>query len=104
MLRAVDIKQVLLQTNSMEKVQQTQQQHPEMQQRYLDIHLTEERKLLQETVDNSSDTEEARIRKKKEREEQRRAAKDPQEKGRKETPAPEDDGDGVQGAHIDIRV
>ncbi len=104
MLRAVDIKQVLLQTNSMERVQQTQQQHPEMQQRYLDIHLTEERKLLQETVDNADDTEEARIRKKKEREEKRRAAGNRQEQGRKETPQPEDDGDGAQGSHIDIRV
>jgi hypothetical protein len=104
MLRAVDIKQVLLQTNSMERVQQTQQQHPEMQQRYLDIQLTEERKLLQETVDNTEDTEETRIRKKKERQDQRRAARSRQEKGRKKMPEPEDDGDGAQGTHIDIRV
>lgn len=104
MLRAVDVKQVLLQTHSMEKVQQTQQQHPDMQQRYLDIQLTEERKLLQETVDHPGDTEETRIRKKKEREEKRRAAGGRREKGRKARPEPGDNADGPQGTHIDIRV
>ena len=59
MLRGIDVKQVFLQTNSVEKVQQTQQQHPDMQQRYLEIQLGEEKKVQKEHVNYSEESEKA---------------------------------------------
>ncbi len=38
MLRAVDVQQVLLQTTSVERIQQTQQQQSDLQQRYVAMH------------------------------------------------------------------
>jgi len=104
MIRAVDIKQILVQSNSMERVQQAQQQHPEMQQRYLDIQLSEENKLLKESVKNAQEADEARVGKKEEQESPRRNAKDRREHGKPEAPDQEDSGDGLQGTHVDIRV
>ncbi len=72
MLRAVDLQQVLMQSNSVERVQQVQQQHPDIQQRYFDAQLSEERKLRQEQVKDTEETERARIREKEEQERRRR--------------------------------
>lgn len=72
MLRAVDLQQVLMLSNSMERVQQAQQQHPDMQQRYFGVQLSEERKLRQEQVKDTEETERARIREKEEEERKRR--------------------------------
>ncbi len=72
MLRAVDLQQVLMQSNSVERVQQAQQQHPDIQQRYFDVQLNEERKLRQEQVKDTEETERARIREKEEQERRRR--------------------------------
>ncbi|HRR41703.1 MAG TPA: hypothetical protein P5244_10775 [Syntrophales bacterium] len=99
----LDIKQVLLQINSVERVQQVQQQHPEMQQRYLDIQLGEEKKLLKENVshaDNTNKTEEKRIR---EREKLGRKSGDRRE-GRKGRPDEGEGEDGAPGGHVDVRV
>jgi len=72
MLRAVDLQQVLMQSNSVERVQQAQQQQPDIQQRYFDVQLNEERKLRQEQVKDTEETERARIREKEEQERRRR--------------------------------
>lgn len=72
MLRAVDLQQVLMQSNSVERVQQVQQQQPDIQQRYFDVQLNEERKLRQEQVKDTEETERARIREKEEQERRRR--------------------------------
>ena len=61
MLRAIDIQHVLVQSNSMERVQQTQQQHPDQQQRYLDIQGKEEKKLSKEMVKNTDEPDHARV-------------------------------------------
>ena len=42
MVRAIDAQQVILQSNMAEKVQQIQQQNPDMQQRYFALQLSEE--------------------------------------------------------------
>ncbi len=104
MMRGVDIKQILIQSNSMERVQQVQQQNPEMQQRYLDIQLSEERKLHKENVHNAEETEEARIRKRKEEESARRDQEEQAERRKKEARGPDEESDGTQGERIDIRV
>lgn len=72
MLRAVDLQQVLMQSNSVERVQQVQQQQPDIQQRYFDVQLNEERKLRQEQVKDTEETERARIREKEEQERRRK--------------------------------
>lgn len=43
MTSPIDRQQSILQSNIMERIQQVQQQHPEMQQRYFENHLSQER-------------------------------------------------------------
>jgi hypothetical protein len=57
MVRSIDVQQVLLQTNSIERVQQVQQQHPNVQQRYFEDRLSRQRKEHQETVNKARDAE-----------------------------------------------
>ena len=109
MLRGIDVKQVFLQTNSVEKVQQTQQQHPDMQQRYLEIQLGEEKKVQKEHVNYSEEAEKARIGQKKEEEKRQGAQKrKPDETseipGGAETKAEESKEGRTETIHIDIKV
>jgi hypothetical protein len=105
MLRPVDLQQILTQSNSMERVQQTQQQHPDMQQRYFSVQLSEERKLLKEAVKNSEETEKAKIRDQEEKERNKRKTHSEQEGGEKaEIKQDPGDPDCEQGGLIDIRV
>jgi hypothetical protein len=78
MLRAVDLQQVLMQTTSVERIQQTQQQQSELQQRYVATHASEEKKLLKEKVKESDESDKARMRREEERERKRRMARDHQ--------------------------
>lgn len=57
MLRSVHLPQGLLQANMVERIQQTQQQHPDMQQRYFEIALAKEKKRAEETVPDSEKAE-----------------------------------------------
>jgi len=114
MLRGIDVKQVFLQTNSVEKVQQTQQQHPDMQQRYLEIQLNEEKKVQKEQVNYSGEAEKARIGQKKEEEQRKGAPKGEQKRnpdeeaggtGQAQNEESQDKLDGRAGpTHIDIKV
>jgi hypothetical protein len=115
MLRGIDVKQVLLQTNSVEKVQQTQQRHPEMQQRYLEIQIGEEKKIQKESVNFSEEAEKTRIGPKQEEEKRKGARKGEQGGNQDDTgettggrSPDEGDGDrrdGLPGVvHIDIKV
>ena len=105
MLRAVDVQQALLQSSSVERVQQTQQQQPDMQQRYFEVQVGQEKKALREKVKDTDSSDRARIREEEE-ERQRRHAKGGRAKP--EAPGPdaaeEDDGERDQGRRIDIRV
>lgn len=106
MLRATDIQQILVQSNSIERVQQAQQQHPDMQQRYFSVQLSEERKLLKETVKNTEEAEKSRIKSREEEERRQKRAKageeHPGKMGKKHEKGPSDDVE--QGALIDIKV
>jgi hypothetical protein len=104
MLRAVDINQIVFQSHSMEKVHQAQQQHPEMQQRYLDIQLSEEKKQLKEHVSHAQDAEEVRVGMKEERGSSNGKARERQERGKQEALDTEDAEDGRQGTYVDIKV
>jgi len=104
MLRAVDMQQVLLQSHTSEKVQQTLQQHPDRQQRYFELHLQEEKKLLKEKVKDSEEVDHAAIHEQQEREGRRDAREEnSEEKSKTDQPAAASDEDeGVH--HINIRV
>ncbi|MGZ3577894.1 MAG: hypothetical protein ACXWMI_01060 [Syntrophales bacterium] len=106
MLRPVDLQQILTQSNSMERVQQTQQQHPDMQQRYFSVQLSEERKHLKEAVKNSEETEKSKIRGEEEKEKRQKKTKsDAESAGKMEMKQePENPDDVEQGGLIDIKV
>lgn len=103
MVRPLDLQQIILQSNPVEKIQQAQQKHPEMQQRQFDLELAEEKKLQQEKTRQLHESEQARIR----REEQRQGRREGDRKGRQnpessqgqvQEDAPE------QGGRIDVKV
>jgi hypothetical protein len=106
MLRAVDVQQILLQTTSVERIQQTQQQQSDLQQRYVAVHTSEEKKLLKEKVKESDETEKARIQREEDRERKRRSARDFRHADEKpHHPPGEDEASGDdQGGRINIRV
>lgn len=106
MLRAIDAQQVILQSNATERVQQTQQQHQDMQQRYFELQLSEEQRLLKEKVKNTKESEEARIKEEQERKRQMAGEHRQKEHQEKKSPAPEDLGEDEpeQGGHINIKV
>ena len=103
MLRAIDIQHVLVQSNSAERVQQAQQQHPDQQQRYLDVQVKEEKKLSKETVKDAENADHARVQEKEEQERSQHHAGG-QQKHEKSDPEKKDPEDDEHGGIIDIRV
>lgn len=104
-MRSVDVQQLFLQSTAVEKAQQLQQQHPEMQQKYLAMQLTEERRLSQEKVAHAEETERTQLREREERrrrkqaEAERHVPKEAVSQEGTDSQAPDEQGD-----HIDIRV
>jgi hypothetical protein len=90
----------------MEKVQNVQQQHPDMQQRYLNIQLTEERRLQKEKVKDLEKKDEAVIKDTFDREEKKREMKDQHAKEDQESLDPDEnpDEEPLPGSHIDIKA
>jgi len=72
MVRAIDLQQSILQTSSTEKIQQIQQQHSDMQQRYIQLHLSEEDRLARERVNHFKEADKAKIRKKEEKQDRQK--------------------------------
>jgi type IV secretory pathway VirB4 component len=72
MVRAIDVQQSILQTSSTEKIQQIQQQHADMQQRYFQLKLSEEDRLAQEKIREFEEAEKTKIRKRQEKENKRK--------------------------------
>jgi hypothetical protein len=70
MLKPIDIQQIIIQTDQTAKVQHVLQQHPEMQQRYLEIQSREQRRLIKKTVRNAEETKQLSIRDDQEKEKQ----------------------------------
>jgi hypothetical protein len=100
MLKAIDVQQVIIQ---IEHAGNVQQQHPEMQQRYLEIQSREEKKLMQEKVNNAEETRRARIRE-DEKKEKRRKEGDHTEKEMKGLNEEQRQSTPQQGEHINITV
>jgi len=61
MVKSIGLQQGLLQTNSIERIQQVQQQHPDTQQRYFEIEMEREKKRAKEKVENMEKPEQMRI-------------------------------------------
>lgn len=101
----IDLRQVLAQTNATERVQQIQQQHPDMQQRYFALQQGEERKLRHEQVEQSEDTEKTLIRDRQQRSKQRKEAGAQENKDEKDLTGAQKDGSASgQGGLVDIKV
>ncbi len=62
MVKSIGLQQGLLQTNSIERIQQVQQQHPDTQQRYFEMEMEREKKRAKEKVETMEKTERMRIR------------------------------------------
>lgn len=63
-MRAVDIQQILLQSNAIERVQESQQQEPIVQQKHFENQLNKEQHLLKEKIRNLEKAEQLIIKEK----------------------------------------
>ncbi|HRS86564.1 MAG TPA: hypothetical protein P5269_02920 [Syntrophales bacterium] len=107
MLKPVDLQQSIAQIHVAEKIQQVQQQHPDMQQRHFALQLNEERKRQKERVRDTDEAELLRLREEEEREGRGRRGR--REGGDNPQPAPEGSpaatAPGEKGkVHIDIKA
>jgi hypothetical protein len=64
---SIDRQQSILQSNIMERIQQVQQQHPDMQQRYFENHLSQERIKKLHKINDFDEMDRTPLRDKKER-------------------------------------
>jgi phosphoribosylanthranilate isomerase len=103
MVRAIDIQQSILQTSPTEKIQQIQQQHADMQQRYMQLHLSEEDRLAREKVNQFKEAEKAKLQKKEEKEEKRKGANQ-HHPNQAELLTDENDESSGEGGHVNITV
>jgi len=110
MVRSLDVQQIILQSNAVERVQQVQQRHPDVQQQYFGDQLDKQKTLLKEKVKDLEESERLMIKEKEEKEEsQRKKKKDP--KGSKQKSEKEDSSDVSNdlsadeiGGKVDIKV
>lgn len=101
MVRAIDAQQSIIQSGMVEKIQQVQQQNPDVQQRNIALNLSEEGRLLKATVKQSEQTEKAEIRDKEERE----SGRQNREQNSKDPAAVNEEGEFEgEGEHINIKV
>ncbi|MBW2600076.1 MAG: hypothetical protein JRC60_08410 [Deltaproteobacteria bacterium] len=72
MVRSLDMQQVLLQSNAVERVQQVQQQQADAQQRHFEAQLAEEKRELREKVKDPEEAQRLMLREKEERDKRER--------------------------------
>lgn len=101
MVRAIDAQQVILQSSMAEKVQQIQQQNPDMQQRYFALHLSEQDRLLKEKVKHSGESEKSAI---KEKEEDKGGRHNKEHQENLQAANADDNGESEEGGRINIKV
>jgi hypothetical protein len=103
MVRAIDAQQSIIQMHPAEKVQQIQQQHGDMQQRYFQMQLSEEDRILREKIKQSEEAEKTIIREKEEQKDKRQG-KDKQNKETAGLICAEEAESADEGGHINIKV
>jgi hypothetical protein len=98
----INLNQSVMQSVISERVQQVQQQHPDMQQRYFEHELTQERIKKQHKVDDFKEMDYIQLRDKEEKKQRR----DQQKGGDDEKSAPETEtaASADQPARIDIKA
>jgi len=101
MVTAIDVQQSILQTSPAEKIQQIQQQHADLQQRYNQLKLSEEDRLAREQVMKFDETDKAIIREQEEKEDRRRGGGG---HPRKHIEMITDDENSEEGALVNIKV
>lgn len=101
MVRSLDVQQMLLQSNAIERVQQVQQQQGDAQQRHFQAQLAEEKRELREKVKDSGESERLAI-KEEEGREKREGAQGESGAKKENKKGAADDGEPV--GKIDIRV
>ncbi len=100
MVRPVDVQQIVLQTNPIEKIQQTQQRHPDMQQRYLETQLKVQKNQEKDRLHQTEKADRIRITQDEERKGNRQdQGRSPTEK--KTPPGEIADKSEHQGHHVD---
>jgi hypothetical protein len=96
------IEKQVLQSQVLDRIQQVQQQHPDMQQQYFNVQLSQERRKLKKKVNASSEIYHARV----DEDDWERQQKEPPQQ--QETPEQELGGNASdeqkQPDHIDIKV
>ncbi len=102
MVRAIDVQSSILQTSVTEKVQQIQQQHADMQQRYFQLKLSEEDRLAREKIREFEEAKKTKLRRKEERQDRQSDAGQQTLHGAPAADDPDEDPD--QGAHVNIKV
>lgn len=103
MVRAIDLQTSILQTSATEKIQQIQQQHADMQQRYFQLKLSEEDRLAQERIRKFEEAEKTKIRDKEEKNDKRQGA-GRQNINHTELPVDGSDEESGEGGYINIKV
>ncbi len=102
MVSPVDRQQSILQSNITERVQQTQQQHPDMQQRYFEIQLEQERRKMMHKVKDSQEAEHIKLKEDEHRKRHQEHQKQ-DENQTCDTPVMLSD-DPDQGSHVDVKA
>ena len=102
MASIIDRQQSILQSNVTERIQQVQQQHPDQQQRYFDIQLSQERRKMLHKVNAFEEIDRAKVGKDGGKGQQQ----DRQQKNETKPPAPSGAAstEEQQLGHIDIKV
>ena len=95
------IERQILQSKVIERIQQVQQQHPDLQQQYFEIHLSQERRKMKKKINESEEMYHVEL--------SEEGKKDQKERQKKhETTEPGGDGEASseqeQHDHIDIKV
>ncbi len=103
MVRAIDLQTSILQSSQVEKIQQIQQQHADMQQKYFQLRLSEEDRLAHEKVNNSEEAERTKIRRQEEKGDQRKGG-NPKQQFQAELLEDENGEPQEEGGHINITV
>jgi beta-N-acetylglucosaminidase len=104
MVTAIDVQQSIIQTTAAEKIQQIQQQHADMQQRYNQLKLSEEDRLAREKVNQFHEADKAIIRNKEEKEDKEDKRRGKHSPKHIELFTDEDDEASEEGGHINIKV
>jgi hypothetical protein len=94
--------QSVLQTNITERIQQVQQQHPDMQQRYFEIQLREERRKMLQKVKDAEEADRVKIRDEEGR--KRQAGNPPKQEAQAAPPETEETNDAEARSHVDLKV